>query len=299
MPPASFDVLVCGSLHLDIVVEATALPRLDETVVGHRWRQVCGGKGGNQAVQAARAGARTAIVGRIGDDDFGTTLATRLFEAGVTIDEVQVDPSEGSGMSVAILQDGGEYGAVIVSGANRRLMPDDIAQSWQRLGGAAVLVLQNEIPHAVNRAAAQVARAMGARVVLNAAPSRPGLADLLSLVDVLVVNRVEAEDLFGRPVATRAEAIALLARPEAVALIGSGTALVVTLGGAGLVLAQKDQPPVEIAPVPVTVVSTHGAGDCFVGTLAARLAAGAGLEMAAREANAAAAAFVARGAAAD
>ena len=155
---AGFDVIVCGSLHLDIMLYAPALPRPDETVAGHRWRRKCGGKGGNQAVMAARAGARTAMIGRIGDDDFGDELVAHLDAVGVDRHEVAVDGTTGSGMSAAIVQDDGDYGAVIVSGANLRIDPTEAAAAWERLGGARTLVLQNEAPEAVNIAVATRAR---------------------------------------------------------------------------------------------------------------------------------------------
>ena len=286
MGRAGFDVIVCGSLHLDIRVEAPHLPRIDETAVGRSWVQVCGGKGGNQAVQAARQDARTAMIGRVGADAFGDKLLANLDTAGVERSAVAIDASAGSGMSVAIVEESGDYGAVIVSGANLAIPPEDVAAAWSRLRGARVLVLQNEVPHAVNVAAARAARADKAIVILNAAPARECGEDLLDLVDVLVVNRVEAEMLSGAPVSGRASA------REALPALGSAQrSVVVTLGGEGLVAAQGDAVN-EIVALPVAVVSTHGAGDCFVGALASRLAAGEGLLKACRFANAAAARFV-------
>jgi ribokinase len=288
MPQPSFDVIVCGSLHLDIVVEAPHLPRLDETAVGRAWRQVCGGKGGNQAVQAARAGARAALIGRVGRDDFGARLLANLADARVDHTGVDIDPREGSGMSVAIVDANGDYGAVIVSGANLTLEATDIDANWRRLGGARVLLLQNEIPEAANVAAAGAARHDGATVILNAAPARPSGTALLDRVDVLLVNRIEAEMLSGAPVSDRPSAITALA-----ALGAERRTVIVTLGGGGLVVAPAGREPVEIEALPVTVVSTHGAGDCFAGALAARLAAGEAVVAACRFANAAAGAFVA------
>ncbi len=284
-----FDVIVCGSLHLDIVVRAPALPRIDETAVGSAWHKVCGGKGGNQALQAAQAGARTAMIGCVGRDDFGETLLANLRRAGVDTHGVTVDAGAGSGMSVAILQDDGEYGAVIVSGSNTRIAPSSLAPLWQEMAGARVLVLQNEVPHPVNVTAAAVARAHGAQVVFNAAPARQVDAELLRNVDVLIVNRVEAEALCGRTVSDRASARGAI--DELRSLAG---AVVITLGGEGLVVAEADGLTHEIAPVPVRVTSTHGAGDCFVGVLAVQLAAGASLMQACEMANARAAAFVSR-----
>ena len=286
---AKFDVVVCGSLHLDIVVHAPALPKLDETAVGSSWEHVCGGKGGNQAVQAASAGARTAMIGRIGDDDFGRTLIANLNASGVDCAAVSTDGSRGSGMSVAILQDSGDYGAVIVSGSNLGIDPAAVNQTWADLGGSKVLVLQNEIPHLANVAAASAARRSGAVVILNAAPARGMGTDLLDNVDVLIVNRVEAEDISGLQVADAASAMAALPT-----LSGNGRSVVVTLGAGGLVVGRPETQPAFIASLPVEVTSTHGAGDCFVGVLAAQIASGASLIDACHAANSAAAAHVSR-----
>lgn len=285
----TYDVIVCGSLHLDIVVRAPALPRIDETAVGSTWEQVCGGKGGNQAVQAAIAGAQTAMIGRIGRDDFGDRLKQNLDRAGVTHTHVTTDSKIGSGMSVAILQDNGDYGAVIVSGSNLAIEPARLAEHWQSMGGAKILVLQNEVPEAVNIAAATVAHEHRAIVVLNAAPARILPKALRDLVDVLVVNRVEAEAMSGMQVTDRMSA--RLAMP---ALSQNQKSVVITLGGDGMVVRSTNGEITDIAAVPVTVTSTHGAGDCFVGVLAASLANGKTLVDACQLANQHAAAFVSR-----
>ena len=287
MTHKAFDVIVCGSLHLDIMVQSPHLPRLDETAVGSAWGMKCGGKGGNQAVMAARMGASTAMIGRVGKDDFGRRLLDHLTAARVDISGVSVDETAGSGMSVAIVEATGEYGAVIVSGSNLAIDPASIARQWEALAGARILILQNEIPEAANIAAARAAKAAGAYVVLNAAPARGMAQELLDLVDLLVVNRVEAEMLSRAPV-TDAES-AIRAMP---ALGGGRKDVVITLGGEGLVVQARDGEPAVIAPHRVTVVSTHGAGDCFLGMLCADLAQGKSLLEACRAANSAAAAFV-------
>lgn len=283
-----FDVLVCGALHLDTVVRGR-LPRPDETVMGESVTYACGGKGGNQAVAAARAGARTAMIGRVGRDDAGRTLRANLEAAGVDVSAVAIG-DERSGMSVAIVEESGEYGAVVVSGANRRITVGDMAP-------ARVVVLQNEVPEAVNAAVATRAREQNATTIWNAAPLEPGglrleglaldgrvLADV---VDLLVVNRVEAAAAFGAPVDT-AEA--------AVRLVEAGRSPVgvtcITLGAAGAVIGGPGHARHLPAP-PVAVASTHGAGDAFVGVLAARIARGMDVFEAAGEAVAAAARLVA------
>jgi ribokinase len=282
-----FDVIVCGSLHLDIVVNAPSLPRIDETAVGSAWKKVCGGKGGNQAVQAARAGAHTAIIGRVGDDEFGKTLIENLRKSHVDHAGVSIDPDHGTGMSVAILQDDGEYGAVIVSGSNTKIDPSALLAQWAALGGAKILILQNEIPDVANIAAARVARNSGAQVIFNAAPARELGGDLLGLVDVLIVNRIEAEAMCGQRVASRTSARTLMPT-----LTNKAKSVVITLGGEGVVVGTSEGDITEIEPISVKVKSTHGAGDCFVGVLAAQLASGATLIEACRTANSRAAAFV-------
>lgn len=269
-PGASAEVIVVGSLHLDIVVDAPRLPGLDETLAGSGWRQVFGGKGGNQAAASARMGAKTAMIGRVGADPFGATLLAALDAAGVERGAVAVDPVAGSGMSVAILDQNGDYGAVIVSGANLAI-PPDAAAHLTTAAAPRIVVLQNEVPEAVNLAVARAARAAGSRVIWNAAPHRLDTVGLLEAVDMLVVNRVEAAGLAGKPVATAGDALSLardLARP--------GRDVVVTLGGDGFVFASASGSGAMPA-YPTRVVSTHGAGDMFVGALGARLASGATL----------------------
>jgi ribokinase len=289
MPQPSFDVIVCGSLHLDIMVYAPDLPRLDETVVGSRWGMACGGKGGNQAVMAARAGARVAMIGRLGADDFGARLLANLAGAGVDSSAIVRDPSARSGMSVAIVRNDGEYGAVIVSEANRDIAPETAATQWRKLGGAPVLVLQNEVAETVDVAIARAARASVARVLLNAAPARAMSEDLLALVDTLIVNRVEAGMMAGETVDDSTSAMRALPK-----LGGALRDIVVTLGAVGLIVQPRGQGPQFIAARKVAAVSTHGAGDCFVGALAAAMARGAGVIEACEAATEAAAVYVSR-----
>lgn len=287
MSAPAFNVIVCGSLHLDIMVYAPSLPRPDETTVGTRWEMQCGGKGGNQAVMAARAGARVAMIGKVGSDDFGVRLRSNLADAAVDSRMVLVDEAIGSGMSTAIVRDDGDYGAVIVSGANLRIEPSVAGAAWRDLGGAKVLILQNEIPEPVNVSAAKVARADGAIVIMNAAPARSMSPALRECIDVLVVNRVEAEVLSGEIVRDDAGALAAIAK-----LGVEAKSVIVTLGGDGLIIKGADGEAAKIAAKRVKVVSSHGAGDCFVGALAAKLAQGASLIQAAEFANAEAARHV-------
>ena len=287
MTPA-FDVIVCGSIHLDVVVDSPRLPRLDETVQGSFWKKICGGKGGNQAVMAAKSGATCAIIGRVGADDFGQTLVANLRSNTVNTDYVSVDQKIGTGMSVAIVERDGDYGAVIVSGSNLTLQPESAVAAWQKLGGAKILILQNEISEAVNIAVARAAKSVGACVLLNAAPALQLSSELSDLVDLLVVNRVEAEMMTGQPVNGKATALKVLS-----SLARKNKEVIITLGGLGLVFQTRDGLSLFVEPHKVTVRSTHGAGDCFIGVLAQALANGAELADACNKANLKAASFVA------
>lgn len=276
------DVAIVGSLHLDIMVAAPRLPGRDETLFGTSWHYKCGGKGGNQAVAAARFGARTAFGGQTGKDDFGDRLRANLQSAGVDVTHVDIDTTQGSGMSIAINEAAGEYGAVVVSGANLTIDAGAVVNRWGKLWDATIMLLQNEIPEPVSLMAARAAKTRGAKIVLNAAPARAMGTELLALVDVLVVNRVEAAMLSGLD--DPHDALATLARP--------GLDVVLTRGGEGLIAAARDGSHFHQAALPVKLVSSHGAGDCFCGALAARLAAGDDLEAACRFGTAAAALFV-------
>lgn len=275
-------VLLCaGSLHLDLIIDAPALPRPDQTVAGHGVRSAFGGKGGNQAAAASRAGADVHMVGAVGSDNHAITLRNALEDAGVRRSGVQTHPGP-SGMSVAISLPDGGYGAVIVSGANLLLRAD--AVTFPR--DCALLLLQSEIPEAANLHLARRARQAGIRTVLNAAPARAVDAELLALTDLLVVNRGEAADLLGRPEA------GLDAARAAEDLVARGPgAAIVTLGGEGAIIARDRGLALQPAQK-VQVVSTHGAGDAFLGSLAAEWARGASLDTAVAFGQAAAALHV-------
>lgn len=269
-------VFCCGSLHLDVMMQAPNLPRLDETVVGTGVDYAFGGKGGNQAVAAAKMGAQVAMAGRIGDDAFGQTLLNTLMGAGVDIGQIQRGQGA-SGMSTAIVCQGGGYGAVIVSAANLQIDPSQITVP----NDASVVLLQNEIPETVNISVAHQARDRGALVILNAAPAREMSPILLELVDILVVNRIEAADLLGVSVAD-------LDPMQPV----TAARAIITLGGDGLVI--QDGASLHQSGHQVPVISTHGAGDAFLGALAARLDQGDDLTKAAAFGQAAAALHVSR-----
>lgn len=281
------DIAVVGSLHYDILVMGGDRPRKGETLFGTGWAWKCGGKGGNQAIEAARHGANTAFVGAVGEDEFGDAMLATLAASGVATDAIARIKGIGSGMSVAIFDSEGDYGAVIVPGSNWMIAAQNLGDA-AALSSCRVLLLQNEVRHETNLIAAQLVKTRRGTVVLNAAPARELAPELARLVDILVVNEIEAEmltdvgcvdDFTG---AERAAAVLLERIP----------AVVITLGGGGLLAASRTGAPVHFKGHRVKVQSTHGAGDCLIGALAARLVQGDQLADAARYANAAAAVLV-------
>lgn len=288
MNSASPSVVVFGSLHYDIMVHGPARPRKGETVTGDRWHPKCGGKGGNQAVSAAKTGVATSMVGAVADDDFGHALTDNLRRNKVDHRFVKKVSGVGSGMSVAIFDSEGDYGAVIVSGSNLTLGQGDVGAAAEAFVDGALLVLQNEVPDHANVAAARAMKAVGGKVVLNAAPARPLSADLEQLVDVLVVNGIEAEQLAALPGVDTLQGAANAAK----LLAARYPVVVVTAGGEGVACATREGEAFSVEAIKVELVSTHGAGDEFTGVLASELARGSGIRPAIESANRAAAVLV-------
>ena len=249
-----FDVCVIGSANLDVVAATARLPEPGETLLGHSYAEHPGGKGLNQAVAAARAGASVAFVGAVGDDDAGRLLLDVLDGEGIDRSGVAVS-ARPTGRAVIVVDDGGENIIVVVAGANEEAVAVEIPD-------ARVLLAQLEIPMATVFAALRRGREMGAVTVLNPAPARAGVEELIDLVDVLVPNEHEAASLV------------------------SGAAVVTTLGSAGAEITTPGG-RTRVPAFDVTSVDATGAGDAFCGVLAARLAAGDELEAAVRVACAA------------
>lgn len=281
-------IVVVGSLHYDIMVKAPHRPKDGETVTGSSWFPKFGGKGGNQAVAVAGAGIETRMLGAVGDDNFADFLLDRLTAFGVATNHIARIARVGSGMSVATIDTTGEYGAVIVSGANLHIDPKALSEDslWS---DAAILILQNEVPDAINIEAATQARLRGVTVCLNAAPARPLPQRLSPLIDILIVNALEAEALGSLPVDDLDAAL------EAAKLLATSFAtVIVTAGGDGVAMATRNGVAGTWPAIEVEVQSTHGAGDCFVGTLCAAMASGEPLSVAIDIANQTAAAHVSR-----
>lgn len=267
-------VVVVGSLNCDLVTRAPRRPARGETLTGSGFETFVGGKGANQAIAAARAGASVSMVGRVGDDPFASVIEGKLAEAGVDARFVVRDRGSRTGVADILVEDSGDNSIVVVPLANGRLCAADVEAAGALFEGARVVLLQLEVPLEAVAAAARAAKAAGATVILNPAPAAPLPAGLLADVDWLTPNETE---------------LALLApgEPDAAvrALLARGPShVVVTLGDQG---ARWSGDPAPIPAFRVPVVDTTAAGDAFCGALAAALARGAAPREALRFASAA------------
>lgn len=279
MSVAASGVLVVGSVNVDLTVVAAQLPRPGHTVSGGVLHRGHGGKGGNQAVAAARAGATVRFVGAVGQDHDGDAAVAALAAEGIDVAGIaRVDAPTGT--ALICVDAAGENQIAVAPGANGRITADEVDPTR-----AAVVVAQLEVPVPVVTDVFARARAAGARTVLNAAPVHPGAEDairgLLAVVDVLVVNEHELDALApgeGR-VADRARALGASA--------GGDCAVLVSRGAAGVVWVPADGDPLEVSGHVVDAVDTVGAGDALCGALAAGLALGLDDATAVTRANAA------------
>lgn len=260
-------VAVVGSANLDLVVEVSRPPRVGETLLGRAGGRFSGGKGLNQAVAAARSGARTRFCAVVGQDEAADVLERTLAEAGVeaAIRRSAVAPT---GVAHVLALDDGDNSIIVAAGANAELSAADAVAG---VAGAAVVLVQLEVPVASVAAALQAGRAAGALTILNAAPAQEAAIAMLSDVDVLVVNETECIELGGID-----------------RLHAAGAATIVrTQGAGGVTLHRGGQDPLHLDAFRIEPVDTTGAGDAFCGALAAALAQGESIEAALVRASAA------------
>ena len=258
-------LLVVGSVNVDLTVVVDRLPGPGETVTGGRFARGHGGKGANQAVAARRAGAEVVLVGAVGDDDHGTWARAALEAEGVELRRLRALPGEATGVALIAVDVDGANQIAVASGANARVDPRDAADAVGELAGPrAGVLLSFEVPDAPLLAAARAAAAAGLPVVVNPAPARELLRELVACGPVLTPNEPEAAELTGQPdPRDAARALAEL----------TAAPVVMTLGAAGALVAEPGGGEATVPAPQVRVVDTTGAGDAFGGVLAAGLAA--------------------------
>jgi ribokinase len=255
-------IIVLGSLNMDIAARGPRLPAPGETLLGSHFHTAPGGKGANQAYAAAKLGrpGTTAMLGRVGEDDFGRQMLANLTSVGCRIDGVRT-VSGASGVALILIAESGQNCIVVVSGANERFTPADVAADAGMLRGARYALLQLEVPMATTIAAAKAARGAGLEVILDPAPAPEHLpAELLRAVDVLTPNETEASLLVGR----RAADVSVEdARTIAAELQSRGVRhVIIKLGAKGCLLLEGGTATHVPAPM-VKAVDTTGAGDNF------------------------------------
>jgi ribokinase len=277
-------IVVVGSSNTDMIVKLPHLPKPGETVSGGAFSTAAGGKGANQAVAAARAGADVGFVARVGEDSFGEQAIAGFVGDGIDVKHVTRNPAAPSGVALIFVDDAGENCIAVAPGANAELTPKDVEAAEELITKADVVVMQLETPIETVARAAALASQHGVRVILNPAPAQPLSDEILANVSILTPNESEAEMLTGIQVADD-EGAAAAAR----ALVARGVdTVILTLGSRGAFVFESESG--ELVPsFEVQAVDTTAAGDVFNGSLAVGLSEGMPLTGAVRFANAAAA----------
>jgi ribokinase len=262
-------ILVVGSINYDLIVSQERLPRRGETLVSTGFRADPGGKGANQAVQAARLGASVRFVGAAGADQHGEICRAALEREGV---ECRLRPTgAAAGLGIVHVVGDGEVHATIVEGANAVVTGEWVDENADLVASSAVVVLQNEVPASANERAVALAAAAGVPVVYNAAPARPVPLEVTRACAWFVVNEDEAAEYLGRPLGDVADDAAM--RAAVAELAAFCDSVVLTLGSRGCYVLEGRR--VEfVGAVPARAVDTTGAGDSFIGAFAVALADG-------------------------
>jgi ribokinase len=273
---AARSVLVAGTINTDLVARVDKAPEAGETVTGSSFAIFGGGKGANQAIASARSDAPTAMLGALGDDDFGRERRADLEAEGIDTESVARRAATPSGVALIVVEEAtGQNRIAYVPGATRTIAADQARAAVERVNPAVVLATL-EPPEEALAALFDAARQRGAVVILNATPEAIGARPFLGNIDALIVNETEAEDLLGSQVsAANGEDAA-----RSLAQLGPAT-VAVTLGASGVAIVHDGETATYPAPS-VEVVDTTGAGDAFCGAFAAELARGADAFSAAR-----------------
>lgn len=273
-------ILIVGSFVMDMIVSTEKFPNSGETVLGKTFRTAPGGKGANQAVQAARLGADVTMVGKVGADEFGKSLIQSCVDAGIHTEHILTDPNVSSAIGNVMLEIGREKTVknriIVVPGANMTITPQDVAFLEGSIRQYDMVVLQLEIPMKVNELVAQYAFEQQVPILLNSAPSAPLSPTLLSHLTYLSPNEHEAADLTGIPIRKAGKEVNQQdLKAVADALLSKGVRnAVITLGSAGAALVNADKLIYRPCIDTVTVKDPTAAGDSFIGAFTTAVCSG-------------------------
>lgn len=266
-------ILVVGSLVMDMTISTEKFPGSGETVLGKDFRTAPGGKGANQAVQAARLGADVTMVGKVGNDDFGRKLIGSCKSAGIRTEHIAVDAKKASAAAAVLLEVGEKKATknriIVVPGANMSITPEDIAFLKEDILHYNMVILQQEIPMEINELVAEYAAAKGVPVMLNPAPSAPLSDKMLSHITYISPNEYEAADLTGIPIRKDGKSVNQDDAKAAVhSLLNRGVSnVVITMGNSGAVVANRKEWVYQPCADIVEVKDPTAAGDSFIGAL--------------------------------
>ena len=265
-------ILVVGSANMDLVVRGPNMPAPGETVLGSGFKTTPGGKGANQAVAAARLGGSVSMIGCVGDDAFGAELLAGLVAEGVDCQAIVSTPNSPTGVAMIVVDAKGENSIVVASGANHRVTPDDnILPNEALFEKSDVVLMQLELPLPTIRAAVQLARKHGCKIVLDPAPAPQVIPDNLCQVDILTPNIIECETITGKTAGQEERAD----KNIALDLIDLGaSAAVIKLGPRGALVVTADGHFHRVPACKVAVVDTTGAGDAFTAALSVAVSEG-------------------------
>jgi ribokinase len=278
------DIVVVGSSNTDMIIQLDKIPVPGETVIGGEFSTAAGGKGANQAVAAARAGGNVTLISCVGNDMFGEQAIEGFIADGLNVKYIKKVENVASGVALIFVDRGGENSIAVASGANARLVPEDLDTLNPVISQAKILIMQLETPLETVARAAQMACVAGVKIILNPAPAQQLDDDLLKLISILTPNETEAEILTNIKVDDESSA-----QKAANALMEKGIETVlITLGARGVFYASRDGSKL-IPGFQVDAVDTTAAGDTFNGALAVALGENKSFEDAIRFANAAAA----------
>lgn len=268
---ADRNITVIGSINMDLVTSTTQIPKVGETVLGHSFHTIPGGKGANQAVAAARLGADVTMIGAVGNDSFGKTLVEHLTNEGINTENIMKVKDTSTGIASIIVSEA-DNSIIVVPGANNHITPEVIEKHEDKIINSNILLLQLEIPLESVIRAVELAKKQGVRTILNPAPIQKLPKKLLEMVDFLTPNEHEQTLLFDSIDGTEEE------------LAKFKEKCIVTKGSKG-VMIYKNGEKIEIPSIQVEAVDTTGAGDSFNGALATALCDGLDIEEACRFAN--------------